>query len=88
MASNDSDSRFQKLCECAVCLEVLNNPRTLHCEHSFCKECLDKVICINDDCLLITCPTCQTQQFLRNGLQELKAGLLVRQMLDIINKNR
>ena len=88
MLSTDQDSSFHKLCECAICLEFLNNPRTLQCEHSFCKECLDKIVNINEDCLSITCPTCQMQQFFQNGVQELRTSLIIKQMLDIINRNR
>ena len=88
MSSPDVDSSFHKLCECAICLEILTNPCLLQCEHSFCKECLDKIVKFESDCLLIICPTCQVQHVLRNGMQELKASLPIKQMLDIINKNR
>ena len=30
--------------ECTVCLEVLKDPRTLPCCHSFCKDCLEGVV--------------------------------------------
>ena len=29
---------------CTVCLERLNDPRTLPCWHSFCKVCLEGVV--------------------------------------------
>ena len=33
---------LQKEAECPLCLETVNNPKTLPCLHSFCLECLDK----------------------------------------------
>ena len=35
-------SNLQKEAECPLCLETVNNPKTLPCLHSFCLECLDK----------------------------------------------
>jgi len=39
---------------CGVCLEVLNEPVTLTCQHNFCKICLHKALKTN--CL---CPSCR-----------------------------
>ena len=83
----DVESSLRKLCECPVCLEILNNPRTLQCEHSLCKECLDNLVIFTESFLSVICPTCQYQQTLECGVEALKGGLLVKQMLDIIPKN-
>lgn len=87
MSLMDVESSLRKLCECPVCLEILNNPRTLQCEHSICKECLDNLVIFSGSFLSITCPTCQYQQNLENGVETLKGGLLIKQMLYIIPKN-
>ena len=83
----DVESSLRKLCECPVCLEILNNPRTLQCEHSLCKECLDNLVIFTECFLYVTCPTCQYQETLECGVEALKGGLLIKQMLDIIPKN-
>ena len=32
------------LLECSVCLEIFDDPRTLHCLYSFCKKCLENFV--------------------------------------------
>ena len=32
------------LLECSVCLKTFDDPRTLHCLHSFCKKCLENFV--------------------------------------------
>ena len=51
--SDNSDDLF----ECALCASdmVRRNPRVLQCLHSFCEQCLKKLI--HDD--VIKCPTCR-----------------------------
>ncbi|XP_041093576.1 zinc-binding protein A33-like [Polyodon spathula] len=40
MAANPSP--LEADLSCAVCCEIFNDPVTLHCNHSFCKACLDQ----------------------------------------------
>ena len=53
---------LQKEAECPLCLETVNNPKTLPCLHSFCLECLDKHANFARRQLQATikCPVCQT----------------------------
>ncbi|CAH3180231.1 unnamed protein product [Porites evermanni] len=53
---------LQKEAECPLCLETVNNPKTLPCLHSFCLECLDKHAGFARRQLQTTikCPVCQT----------------------------
>ena len=53
---------LQKEAECPLCLETVNNPKTLPCLHSFCLECLDKHAGFARRQLQATikCPVCQT----------------------------
>jgi hypothetical protein len=37
-------NKVETLLECSVCLETLNDPRTLPCFQSFCKVCLEKIV--------------------------------------------
>ena len=46
--------------ECSICLNVLDEPRNLNCNHTFCCTCIDDVITFNEDgSIEIICPTCR-----------------------------
>ena len=40
----DPINQLEENLQCTVCLEVLTDPRTLPCCHSFCKDCLEGVV--------------------------------------------
>eukprot|EP01114_Cavostelium_apophysatum_P012888 TRINITY_DN2996_c0_g1_i3.p1 TRINITY_DN2996_c0_g1~~TRINITY_DN2996_c0_g1_i3.p1 ORF type:complete len:385 (+),score=100.61 TRINITY_DN2996_c0_g1_i3:54-1157(+) len=49
----DDESVFGDLedqCTCWVCFELFVSPVTLHCAHTFCKECVEKVLKKNPSC--------------------------------------
>ena len=61
----DPINQLEENLECTVCLERLNDPRTLPCWHSFCKVCLEGVVKTNRDkaprdrpIREIPCPNC------------------------------
>ena len=53
---------LKKEAECPLCLDTVNNPKTLPCIHLFCLECLDKHANFARRNLQATvkCPVCQT----------------------------
>ena len=55
-------ANLKKEAECPLCLETVNNRKTLSCIHSFCLECLDKHANFARRQLQATikCPVCQT----------------------------
>ena len=63
----DPINQLDENLQCTVCLERLNDPRTLPCWHSFCKVCLEGVVKTNRDkaprdrpIREIPCPNCRT----------------------------
>ena len=40
----DPINQLEENLQCTVCLEVLKDPRTLPCCHSFCKDCLEGIV--------------------------------------------
>ncbi|CAB4011023.1 E3 ubiquitin- ligase DTX3L [Paramuricea clavata] len=44
MTETDPINQLEENLQCTVCLEVLTDPRTLSCFHSFCKDCLEGVV--------------------------------------------
>ena len=63
MACSQND---ESLLTCPICLEILNDPRTLPCFHSFCVHCLERFVKKQRDQALDTeieefnCPTCRS----------------------------
>ena len=63
----DPINQLEENLECTVCLDRLNDPRTLPCWHSFCKVCLEDVVKTCRDkaprdrpIREIPCPNCRT----------------------------
>lgn len=41
---NQKKQDLPSILECSVCLKAFEDPRTLHCLHSFCKKCLENFV--------------------------------------------
>ncbi|GBP09847.1 Tripartite motif-containing protein 3 [Eumeta japonica] len=52
-----STGGIQDLVRCPLCLEILNNPKMLPCQHTFCFPCLTVYVA---DLKSFECPTCRT----------------------------
>ena len=61
--------------ECAVCLDVIEEPKTLTCLHTFCYECLRHVTKRGR----VTCPICQTE----TDSEDIRYDFRVRELLEI-----
>eukprot|EP01122_Echinamoeba_exundans_P004043 TRINITY_DN14082_c0_g1_i1.p1 TRINITY_DN14082_c0_g1~~TRINITY_DN14082_c0_g1_i1.p1 ORF type:complete len:450 (-),score=54.14 TRINITY_DN14082_c0_g1_i1:11-1198(-) len=62
---------------CPVCLETYNDPRSLRCGHSFCKDCLED---LNPEMQgPILCPSCRTEC----KVEEATRNFALEQLLDI-----
>ncbi|CAF4806878.1 unnamed protein product [Pieris macdunnoughi] len=46
------------LVQCALCLELLNTPKMLPCQHTFCLACLKVYVA---DLAVVSCPLCHTR---------------------------
>ena len=75
---------LKKEAECPLCLETVNNPKTLICIHSFCLECLNKHANFARRNLeaTIKCPVCQTSFQIPEGdsFKNLPASYLFQEM--------
>lgn len=58
MAVSGTTTVHNELYECAICLQPLSNPKTLNCNHTYCKVCLDYIITFIDEegYAIIRCP--------------------------------
>ena len=51
------NQKLQKVLECEICLSTICNPKQLKCDHTFCKNCLDKILAFSPDgSATIKCP--------------------------------
>ena len=73
MANAYPESEYEStdLFECKVCMEdmVGRQPRTLHCNHNFCHDCLKKLITAKFGIAgkIIPCPTCRVDTSIPSG---------------------
>ena len=82
-------NKLESLLECSVCLETVNDPRTLPCFHSFCKVCLEKIVRIERKKGKIedfNCPTCRSVFHLKSDQEvaELSSSHFIRNMLEAV----
>ena len=79
---------IQKEAECPLCLETVNNPKTLPCLHSFCLECLDKHAGFARRQLQATikCPVCQTSFQIPEGdsFKNLPTSYHLNRLVDVL----
>ena len=79
---------LKKEAECPLCLETVNNPKTLPCIHSFCLECLDKHANFARRRLQATikCPVCQTSFQIPEGdsFKNLPASYHLNRLVDVL----
>ena len=53
---------LEKILECPICLEQIQNPKMLPCQHSFCMDkCLGKLLKTFDYQRKVTCPMCMEE---------------------------
>ena len=82
---------LQKQAECPLCLETVNNPKTLPCLHSFCLECLDKHAGFARRQLQATikCPVCQTSFQIPEGdsFKNMPTSYHLNQLVDVLALN-
>ncbi|XP_026990643.2 E3 ubiquitin-protein ligase TRIM39-like isoform X2 [Tachysurus fulvidraco] len=72
---NAPESIMQYL-KCSICMDVLKEPVTTNCGHTFCKPCLNRHMSTNNR----VCPLCKSQ------LPELKVNIVLKEILKEIQK--
>ncbi|CAB3228826.1 unnamed protein product [Arctia plantaginis] len=81
-----SASGIKELVQCALCLEVLHNPKMLPCQHTFCMACLSVYIA---DQIIFDCPICRTRIQVQgeNFLENLPSNLYIDSLLQLVGIN-
>lgn len=92
---SDVDGSAGKLADivtCSVCLDPFTAPKTLQCHHSFCKQCLAKIlhaklvkegvlVSTKETVLEIECPNCKAKHGGVDTISAIKTNPNVNQML-------
>ncbi|KAJ8029002.1 E3 ubiquitin-protein ligase TRIM56 [Holothuria leucospilota] len=86
MASAD-ESKLKQFIDafltCTHCKKRFDRPSILTCSHTFCRECLGKLIQTDES---VTCPVCQENILLpRKGISEVKANTFLEFVLKYVN---
>ena len=85
MAEKDTLQKLQDQLQCTICLDTYTDPKVLHCDHVYCRECLRQLLLRNmsgDHSL--TCPSCrQVTPVPENGVQGLKPAFQINSFLEI-----
>ena len=78
---------IEAMLECAICHEVMVQPRVLPCQHTFCHKCLDKCIrhYAQDDNL--PCPVCRAPYKVRkSGVHAIPKNVFAVKLLETTQK--
>ena len=51
--------------KCGICLELFQDPRSLPCLHTFCRECIQRSL--NEENHSLKCPVCRAEHELSDG---------------------
>ncbi len=90
MATNlvRTDELDRQFLQCALCIDRLQKPKVLPCQHSFCQGCL-KLWADRSEDLTLSCPVCRKEYTLNeNGVEGLPDNFFVKSIIDFINRKR
>ena len=84
MASSAGEKLLEQL-NCSICLERYTKPRTLPCHHSFCQDCLGRLLVeVREGKCFVRCPTCRScAQLPDNGVAGLPPAYLINNLLEV-----
>ena len=70
---------------CPVCLEKFTEPKLLDCHHTFCTNCLLRIV-NNCESVCVTCPTCRAEtQIPERGVENFATNFFVNNMLGYLS---
>ena len=81
----DDVAGLTKLLECPVCMEPYKQPKLLHCGHSVCCVCLEKLTYRQQQHIYVECPVCRNRNTLsKAGPQTLKTDFRLQQLSELL----
>jgi len=84
-SSEDAVKELEEQLNCAVCLQLYENPKDLACHHVFCVACLSRCRGKNErGDAVVVCPICREQTLLTaGGVAELPSSFRTNQLFDV-----
>ncbi|XP_014670041.1 PREDICTED: uncharacterized protein LOC106811037 [Priapulus caudatus] len=74
---------MQKSLECAICLELLNDPVSTRCDHQFCRGCLLKALSCRKNRQICSCPLCNEPITKRSLREACRLGKIAQAVQEI-----
>ena len=83
-----ADELVDEVFACAICLELMHEPTTLACGHSFCGACIEQ--CFVDDVRhsTLTCPQCRVDIIYPQPRRPLTKNYAIEQAIEVIDRRR
>ncbi|XP_041073702.1 E3 ubiquitin-protein ligase TRIM56-like [Polyodon spathula] len=76
----------EEFLKCNICFELYKSPRILPCLHSYCEQCLEKLLEKGKGC--ICCPECRTETCVQGNIRNIKANFFINGLLDLFESKR
>ncbi|KAM4041615.1 tripartite motif-containing protein 59 [Anomaloglossus baeobatrachus] len=79
---------------CSVCLSIYDDPRILHCSHSFCRKCLENLMRSTDSYLWrfsagrLKCPACRGITDIATGVHSLPVNFALKAIVEKYQSNQ
>ena len=89
MASSLAETITTNFLNCSICFETFRDPRALHCQHGFCRECLEQCIESSEDKETLVCPVCREEvKLTKEGVDKLPVHFLVSSLKDTVDMEK
>ncbi|KAK6481859.1 E3 ubiquitin-protein ligase TRIM56, partial [Huso huso] len=72
--------------KCKICFELYKSPRILPCLHSYCEQCLEKLLEKGKG--TIYCPECRTETCVQGSVRNIKTNFFINGLLDLFESKR
>jgi len=83
-SSRDIRQQLYGIAECSVCYDTFKEPRTLPCQHTYCKQCIQRVIESSTSDDRAPCPMCREEFTIpQNGVDGLPKNIFIEQLKDV-----
>ncbi|MGH0136536.1 UNVERIFIED_CONTAM: hypothetical protein FKN15_034264 [Acipenser sinensis] len=76
----------EEFLKCKICFELYKSPRILPCLHTYCEQCLEKLLEKGKG--TICCPECRTEAHIQGRVSNIKTNFYIKGLLDLFESKR